>query len=391
MRHRDFRRFIFGQIVSLSGTWMQTLAVSWLVYRLTRSTVLMGVIGFCNYVPVLLLGPLAGVAADRFSRGRIVLTTQLAFAVQAGVLAVLTLTGWIQVWHLAVLSVLWGAINAFDIPGRQSLYVQLVGKEDLSNAIALNSMTFNAARVVGPPIGGFCVYAFGEGLCFVINAVSYLGVIVSLITMRRLEPARTTGENAVRRLVEGFRYAWTHPTVRRTLAITAFVNLSTAPAVLLGPVFADSLFHQGSKGLGMLSGALGIGAVVGTLALARERESSRMKKVILWSALGLGCGLLVYSASRSFGIALLAMFLSGFSIFRLLAGANTLVQNSILDEYRGRVMALYSMMAVGILPLGQLAAGTVAQAIGARSAVAAGGLLCLTAAVVWLVGMRQEN
>ena len=391
LRHRDFRRFLFGQVISLSGTWMQSLALSWLVYRLTHSTVLMGTIGFLQHIPVLALGPIAGLVADRFSRRRIVLAAQIGFTVQALALATLTLTGLIEVWHLAVLALVFGTINAFDIPARQSLYVYLVGKEDLSNAIALNSMTFNAARVVGPSLGGLFVAAFGEGVCFLINGVTYAGVIVALMTMKEVEPAREGTAAAGDHLLEGFRYAWRHRFVRSVLLMTAVANLAAAPAILLGPVFADAIFGKGSPGLGMLTGAIGIGAVIGTLVLAGQTGTSRMRSVVLQSAAGMGCGLLVFATSAWFAVTLAASLFIGFSVFRQLVAGNTLIQSSIADEFRGRIMALYSMMAVGMLPVGNLIAGASARVIGARWTVAAGGVLCLAAAGLWAAEPKEEG
>lgn len=371
---------------------MQTLALSWLVYRLTKSTVLMGTIGFCLYVPVLLLAPVAGIAADRYSRQRIVLATQLAFAVHTVILAALTLTGAVAVWHLAVLAVVWGTINAFDIPGRQSLYFHLVGKEDLPNAIALNSMTFNAARVVGPPIGGVLVAALGEGPCFAINAVTYAGVIVSLLTMRSREPQRVKENiSAVKRLQEGFRYAWQRRRVRSVLAMTATANLAVAPAILLAPVFADAVFGRGSQGLGLLTGAAGVGAVAGTLVLAGQRDDTPLARVVLWSLLGMTLGLTAFAVSPRFLLSVGAMLIVGFGVFRQLAASNALIQSSIDDEYRGRIMGLYSMMAVGMLPVGNLLAGLAAKFAGVRWTVAGGGLLCIAAASLWAIEVKRED
>jgi MFS family permease len=391
LQHRDFRRFLLGQLVSLSGTWMQSLALSWLVYRLTHSTVLMGTIGFLTQIPVLLLGPIAGVAADRYPRQMIVLGAQVAFLLHSLLLAVLTLTGVVQVWHLAVMGVVWGVINSFDIPGRQSLYVHLVGKDDLSNAIALNSMTFNAARVVGPSFGGLFVYAFGEGVCFLINAVSYGGVIAALASMKRVEPSREAPAAVLDHLWQGFRYAWEHPSVRGLLGMTAVANFAVAPAILLGPVYADAIFGQGSRGLGLLTGSVGIGAVIGTLVLAGRKQTGGMTRVVLWSAIGMGAALLVFAASAWFAVTLAAALAMGFCVFRQLVAGNTLIQSRITDEFRGRIMALYSMMAVGMLPLGNLMAGTAARLIGARWTVAAGGMICLAAAGMWAAGMNREG
>ena len=363
---------------------MQSLALAWLVYRLTGSTILMGTVGFATHLPVLLLGPLAGLVADRASRRKIVIAAQSLFLVQASLLAFLTLTGRISIAHILALALLLGVANAFDIPARQSLYIHMVGKDDLPNAIALNSMSFNLARVFGPSVGGFCVALFGEGVCFALNAVSYLAVIASLLAMRAAEPAIAThAESPLAHLAAGFRYAWNHRQVRALLLVTALANLATTPASVLGPIFADQVFHRGSPGLGLLTGALGFGAVTGTLVLARQARPDLLPRIVLSSAGLASIALTVYALSPFFYISIAAQALGGYAIFRLLASVNSLVQASIEDSYRGRVMALYSMTVVGMLPLGNLAAGLGGRFLGVRPTVLAGAILSLGAAAVW--------
>jgi len=370
---------------------MQGLALSWLVYRLTNSTVLMGTIGFCSTIPVLLLSPAAGVAADRYSRRWIVIAAQSAFLAQALALAVLTLTNRVTAPALIALALVSGVINAFDIPARQSLYILLVGKEDLSNAITLNSMTFNTARVVGPAAGGFFIGAFGEGLCFLVNAATYVGVLLSLWVMRAAEPPRQPAADPLRRLREGFRFAWTTPALRAMLATTAIANVATTPVNTLGPIFADRIFGRGSHGLGMLIGALGLGAVAGTAELTRHTGTDRfLARTILVSAAGGTAALAVYALSSRFGISMAAMAVLGLSLFRQLAATNSLIQHSIPDEYRGRIMSLYSMTVVGVLPIGNLLSGAAAEWIGVRATVMAGALLGLAGAVVWFRARPQS-
>jgi len=372
---------------------MQGLAQSWLIWRLTHSTFLMGALGFCTHIPVLLLSPIGGIAADRFSRRRLVILAQFAFLAQSSALAFLTLTGRINVPLLLALATSFGIVNAFEIPARQSLYVHMVGERDLSNAIALNSMTFNAARLVGPPIAGFILAAFGEGICFLVNAFSFLAVIFSLFLISPSEPSRAVTTSALRHVREGFAYAWANREVRLLLAVTALVNLAGSPVIVLGPVFADAIFHQGSRGLGFLTGALGLGAVVGTLVLARQTGTSSMARTVLASSLTMSLGLMVFSVSPSFLLSLLSVGLVGFSIFRQLAATNTLIQTLINDDYRGRVMAIYSMMVIGMLPLGNLASGAAAEHIGARATVFCGALfaLCAAAFLRLLAGYRFRN
>ena len=260
----------------------------------------------------------------------------------------------------------------------------MVGKEDLPNAVALNSMSFNLARVIGPSVGGFCVALFGEGACFAVNAVSYLAVIASLLAMRGGEPTfRARHESPLQHLASGFLYAWRHRQVRALLMVTAFANLATTPASVLGPIFADQIFHRGSPGLGLLTGALGFGAVGGTLVLARQARPDLLPRIVLSSAGLASIALTVYALSPSFYISLAAQTLGGYAIFRLLASVNSLIQASIEDSFRGRVMSLYSMTVVGMLPLGNLAAGVGGRFLGIRPTVLAGAILSLGAAVVW--------
>lgn len=380
LRHRNFRLFVGGQIVSLVGTWMQMVAQSWLVYRLTHSEWLLGATAFCLHLPVFLLGPLGGVAADRYSRHRLVILTQTLSMVQATVLAVLTLTGVIQVWHVLALALLLGTINAFDMPCRQSLVIQLTGKEDLLNAIALNSSIFNAARVVGPALAGVLVAALGEGICFSLNAVSFVAVIGGLLAMRlpRFEPPPP--QSPWEHLVDGFRYAHRSRLLRVLLGLVAVVTISGMPALVLMPFFADAIFHRGSRGLGFLMGAMGTGAVIGTLVLAKRSEATGLSRVIFASAVGVGLGFVLLGLSPSFHLALAVVVMVGFSVMRHNASVNTVIQVSIPDEYRGRIMALYSMMVVGMGPFGSLAAGALAERLGPRLTVMLGGLLCLGAA-----------
>ncbi len=280
LRHRNFRLFVGGQIISLVGTWMQMVAQSWLIYRLTHSEWLLGATAFCLHLPVFLLGPLGGLAADRYSRHRLVILTQALSMLQATVLALLTLTGLVQVWHVLALALLLGTINAFDMPCRQSLVIQLTGKEDLLNAIALNSTIFNGARVLGPALAGVLVATLGEGICFSLNAVSFLAVIGGLLAMRlpRFEPPPPP--SPWQHLIDGFRYAHRSRLLRVLLGLVAIVTISGMPALVLMPFFADAIFHRGSQGLGFLMGAMGTGAVVGTLVLARRPQATGLSGVI---------------------------------------------------------------------------------------------------------------
>ena len=390
LRHRNFRLFIGGQIVSLVGTWMQNVAQSWLVYRLTHSGLLLGTAWFCSQIAVFALGPLGGIAADRFSRRKVVIVTQTLSMVQAFALAALTLTGRVQVWQVLVLAGLLGVINAFDMPGRQALVIQMTSREDLINAISLNSAVFNAARVVGPAIAGLLLAVVGEGTCFLINGFSFLAVILSLTAMRIPPAAPKEHAPMWQHLVDGFRYAGHHSAVRRVLALMGAATLSGMPGLVLMPFFADDIFHRGSRGLGILMGAMGIGAVVGTLTLARRTRLSGLGNVMVFSGLTTGVCYLTFAFSPSFYLSLAFMPIIGFSVMRQMASANTTIQTLIPDEYRGRIMALYSMTVVGLGPFGSLAAGALAGRFGARATVGAGGLLALASSLIFAWYLRRD-
>jgi len=388
LRHRNFRLFVTGQIVSLVGTWMQNVAQAWLVYRLTHSELLLGTTWFCTQIPVFALGPLGGLAADRFSRHRLVVITQTLSMCQAFLLATLTLTGKIQVPQILALAVTLGAINAFDMPGRQSLIIEMTSRDDLLYAISLNSAIFNSARVVGPAIAGLLVAAFGEGLCFLLNGVSFLAVIACLLAMRLPKISRRVHDSPWAHLVEGFKYVHGHRAVRTLLGMVGAVTIAGMPAVVLMPFFAEDIFHRGSRGLGILLGAMGLGAVGGTLVLAWKARVASLPKVIAWSALTLGASFCVFAWSNVFYLSLAIMPLIGFSVMRQLASANTLIQTLIPDNFRGRTMAFYSMTVVGLGPFGSLAAGAMARAYGARLTVFAGGLLAMAAAGIFTMRLK---
>jgi MFS family permease len=390
LRHRNFRLFIGGQIISLVGTWMQNVALSWLVYRLTHSELLLGTAWFCSQIAVFALGPLGGIAADRFPRQKVVIVTQTLSMVQAFVLAALTLTGRVQVWQVLVLAGVLGVINAFDMPGRQALVIQMTSKEDLINAISLNSAVFNSARVVGPAIAGLLLAVVGEGTCFLINGISFLAVILCLTAMRIPPAAPQAHAPMWQHLVDGFRYAGHHSAVRRVLALMGAATLAGMPGLVLMPFFADDIFHRGSRGLGILMGAMGIGAVIGTLTLARRTRLSGLGNVMVFSGLTTGACYLAFAFSPSFYLSLAIMPVIGYSVMRQMASANTTIQTLIPDEYRGRIMALYSMTVVGLGPFGSLAAGALAGRFGARATMAAGGALALAASLVFAWHLRRD-
>ncbi|HEV3141917.1 MAG TPA: MFS transporter [Vicinamibacterales bacterium] len=383
-RHRNYQLFFGGQLISLTGTWMQQIAQSWLVYRLTKSSELLGLVSFAGQIPVFLFAALGGAAADRGHRHRIIVWTQTLSMALAFALAALTLTGVVRVWHLFVLSALLGLVNAFDIPARQAFMVEMVGREDLMNAIALNSSMVNGARVVGPAVAGAVVAAVGEGWCFLLNGVSYIAVIAGLLMMRVPRADRAPSDrSALADIVEGFTYVGRTAPVRAVLILLGIVSVTAMPYTVLMPVFADEILHGGAKTLGLLTGASGIGALIGALSLAARRGVKGLGRWIAVSTFAFGISLIFFAWSSSLWISIAILVLAGGSLMAQMAASNTLVQAMSPDALRGRVMAVYSMMFMGMAPFGALFAGSMAERIGAPMTVAIGGIVCLIAASVF--------
>jgi len=390
LRHRNFQLFFSGQLISLIGTWMQNIAQAWLVYRLTGSSFLLGAVGFAGQIPVFLIAPFGGTMADRHNRQRVVIATQTAAMLLALVLAALTLTGRVQVWHIFGLSALQGVVNAFDIPARQAFLVDMVGKEDLMNAIALNSSMFNGARIVGPAIAGVLVASIGEGWCFFANGISYIAVIIGLLLMRVQAPGKLAGRGSpLEHILEGFRFAVSTGPIRAILLLLGLVSLVGMPYAVLMPVFADKILHGGARGLGILMGATGVGALLGALTLASRSGLSGLGRWISLSCAGFGVFLVAFSLSRYFWLSAAVLVPVGFCMMLEMSSSNTLIQAMVPDQLRGRVMAMYSMMFMGMAPFGALMGGTLADRLGAPITVAMGGVACVGGAMVF--GMRLPN
>ena len=354
---------------------MQTVAQAWLVYRLTGSSVLLGVLGFVGQIPIFLLSPLAGLAADRWPRRRVVIATQIASMVLAFILAALTMTGRIRVWEIIVLATMLGIVNAFDVPARQSFLIEMVGREDLLNAIALNSSMFNGARVAGPAIAGIVVALVGEGWCFLLNGVSYFAVIAGLFMMRIEKTTQVhDGAAPLEKLREGFRFVRYTKPIRALLVLVAIVSFMALSYTVLMPIFADRILHGGVNAYGTLMGAVGVGAMFGALALAMRQELRGLGKIVAYSATGLGASLVLFSASHWYWLSFAILVVSGFTMMMQFTATNTLIQAMVPDQLRGRVMSIYSMMFLGMSPLGSLLAGALADHIGAPVTVAVGGL-----------------
>jgi MFS family permease len=380
LRHRNFQLFFGGQLISLIGTWMQSVAQSWLVYRLTGSALLLGTVGFASQVPVFLFAPLGGITADRFNRRYIVIGTQVASMLLAFILAALTLLHRVQVWHVFVLAGFLGVVNAFDIPGRQSFLVDMVGKEDLMNAIALNSSMFNGARVIGPAIAGILVAKIGEGWCFFANGISYIAVIIGLLIMRVQSPARASNASPLENMMEGFRFVNRTAPIRALLLLLGLVSLVGMPYVVLMPIFADKILHGGARGLGILMGATGVGALLGALTLAFRQGVKGLGRWVAWCSAGFGASLIIFSISHSFWISVILLLPVGYTIMLQMASSNTLIQVMVPDALRGRVMAVYSMMFMGMAPIGALLGGALADRLGVQVTVAIGGLASVVGA-----------
>jgi MFS family permease len=384
LRHRNFQLFFSGQLISLIGTWMQNVAQSWLVYRLTGSSLLLGVVSFAGQIPVFPMAPLAGMVADRWNRRTIVIITQTASMILAFILAGLTLTKRVTVWEVIVLAALLGVVNAFDIPARQSFLVEMVGRDDLMNAIALNSSIFNSARIIGPAIAGILVASIGEGWCFFANAVSYVAVIVGLLWMQI--PARVAERaitSAFDHIAEGFRFVRRTAPIRALLLLLGLVSLVGMPYTVLMPVFAKTILHGNARTLGVLGSAAGIGALIGALTLAARTRIHGLGRWV-WMACGsFGLFLILFSFSRWYVPSVLLLVPIGFSLMTQMGATNTLVQSMVPDRLRGRTMAVYSMMFMGMSPLGSILAGAAADRIGAPLTVALGGVLAIGAAIAF--------
>jgi MFS family permease len=385
LRHRNYRLFFSGQTVSLVGTWITRIATSWLVYRLTHSVFLLGVVGFFGQIPTLLLAPFTGVLIDRWNRHRILVVTQVLAMLQSVALAVLTLAGIITVTEILALQVVQGIINAFDTPARQTFVVEMVtDRADLPNAIALNSSMVNASRIIGPSVGGIMIAAVGEGWCFAFDAVSYLAVIASLLAMR-LEKFSPPAANTrmLDELRTGFRYVTRFPPVRDSLLLLALVATMGMPYNVLMPAIAASVLHGGPHTLGYLMTAVGVGALGGAFYLASRRSVLGLGRVMVTATATFGVGLIAFSFSRVLWLSLLLLPFVGAGMMVVMASTNTILQTIVEDDMRGRVMSFYTMAFLGTAPLGSLLAGFAADHIGPTKTVTLGGVACALAAVVF--------
>jgi MFS family permease len=383
--HRNFQYFFGGQLISLIGTWMQTIGEAWLVYRLTHSGFLLGLVAFVGRFPIFLFAPLGGIVADRFNRQRVVILTQGLSMCLASTLATLTLTHRITVWELMLLASLLGTVNAFDIPARQTFLMDMVGRTDLMNAIALNSSMFNGARILGPAVAGILVASIGEGWCFFSNAISYIAVIIGLLLMKVDPPLREeTTASPIERIIEGFQFVYRTTPIFALLLLIGLVSLVAMPYTVLMPIFADKILHGNARTLGALMGATGVGAFLGAFTLALRIGLKGLSRLVAISCSTFGVGLIFFSFSRSFYLSIVLLIPVGYSMMLQMACSNTLIQSMAPDRLRGRIMSAYSMMVMGMAPLGAIYGGALAQRIGAPWTVAIGGFVSLIgAAIFW--------
>jgi MFS family permease len=381
----NFRRYFAGQAISMIGTWVQSLAVMWTAYRITGSTTLTGLVGFLSQFPYLVLSPFAGVLGDRIDRRRILITVHSLLLVQASTLAVLSGLHLLQYQHLAMLALAGGVLASFETPTRQSFFVQLLeDRGDLPNAIALNSILMNGTRLVGPSIGGLLIAAFGETTCFTVNAVSYLAVLYSLFGIRHLKQVQARAQShPLRDLADGFRYAMGFGPIRALLLMLAAVSFSISPYTVLMPAIAVQAYGKGAELVGLFIGAVGLGAVISAISLARRSSIRGLAKWLSIAACVAGLGMIGFSFSRTVWLSALLMSCAGFGMFMQAAASNTILQSIVDDDKRSRVMSYYTMFFIGSAPLGNLTGGWLAERIGAPHTMLAGGAIALAAGLAF--------
>lgn len=383
---RNYRLYFAGQLVSLAGTWMQQIAMIWLAWRLSNSAAVLGLVGFASQIPILLLGPFAGVLTDRFDRRRILVATQLAAMGQALLLTALAWAEQATPELLIALAFILGAINALDLPTRQAFSAQLVDKrEDLPNAIALNSLLMNSARFVGPALAGFAVAAVGEAWCFAINAASYLAVILALLAIR-LGPQRMAEQPAWQAFREGVAYAWGHPSIRPRLLAVAALSFLVTPYAVMMPLYASAIYGGDARTYGLLIGSAGAGALLAGLYLASRQDTGRLPRRVADAMLAAAVGLMLFAFNTSLAAGFAIVMVIGFAVIAFIAGSNTLVQLEVDDAFRGRVMGIFSMAFLGIAPLGSFGVGQLAQHVGVQPVLFGCGALAVAAA--WAVRGR---
>jgi MFS family permease len=385
LRYKNYRLFFGGQIISLIGTWMQQIALGWLVYRLTNSAFLLGLVGFATQIPTFLIASFAGVIADKYDNHKIIVTTQTLAMIQAFLLAYLTLSHQVTIWHIMLLCIFIGVINAFDMPTRQSFVIEMVeSKDDLPNAIALNSSMFNSARLIGPTIAGFLISSVGEGLCFLLNAISYIAVIGALLAMKIKRKEKILKKKKVfSGLKEGIKYAYNFKPIRALLTQVGVASFAGMPYAILMPVIARDVLHGNANTLGFLMGAVGIGAVAGAVYLASRRTVLGLGKWVFYASSIFGSSLILFSFSENIPLSIFLLLFTGFGMMVQMASCNTLLQTIVEDDKRGRIMSLYVTSFVGAAPFGSIIAGSLADSIGTPGTILISGLIMLTSGIIF--------
>ena len=379
LKNRNFRLFFIGQGISLIGTWMTRMATGWLVYRLTGSALLLGIVGFASQIVPFLLQPLAGAWVERMDRQKLLIWTQVAAAIQSFMLAALTLGHIVTIWEVIALSALQGLVNAFDAPGRHSFFVQMIeDRNDLGNAIALNSTMVNGARLLGPALAGVTIGLVGEGGCFLIDGISYVAVVASLLMMKiKLVEIAHTADNLFRQMREGWDYVRSFSPIRTILVLFSIVSLMGYPYMVLLPIFAGRVFHGGPYTLGWLTAASGLGALISALSLAFRKSVVGLTRMIQLSSATLGLALILFGFSHQFILSLLLMGFAGFGMMQSASASNTIIQTLVPEDKRARVISYYAMAYFGSAPIGSLLAGALAQKIGASNTIIITGTFCL--------------
>ncbi len=385
LKHRNFRLFFIGQTISFVGTWMQSTALGWLVWRLTHNPNMLGTVVFFAQIPVFLLGPAAGYVADHFNRHKALLVTQTLLMIQALLLALLVLMDWVRAWEIIPLAVFLGTATAFDLPLRQSFYIHMVGKDDLGNAIALNSIMANGSRMFGPSLAGILMLLpRGDGICFLINGISYIGALWALLAMRHLPPHEVEpGGSFLRGVNDGFKYALRSVPIRSLLLIAALVSVAGMPYVTLMPMIADTVLHGNAHTYGWLVAVAGVGTFCGSLFLITRRGVAGLDRAVAVSTILFGVGIVGFGLSHWIWISRLCLIVIGYGFIAQIGSCNTIIQTIVSEQHRGRIMSFFTMAFLGVSPFGSLAAGYLAHRIGVQETLVIGGLLCLVGGVTF--------
>ncbi|MDO8735088.1 MAG: MFS transporter [Elusimicrobiota bacterium] len=383
LQHKNFRLFFIGQAVSMTGSWMQITALPWLVYRLTNSEVLLGLVGFLSQIFVLVFSAISGAVADHYNKRKLLILTQTLLMLQAIILAALTISGKIQIFHIIILVTFIGVVFALDMPARQAFLIEMVGKEDLMNAIALNSAIVNGSRLIGPAIAGILIATVGEGYCFLLNGISFIYVIVVLFMMTNvsINPV-DKAVSVTKKFFAGFEYVRSSKTISSILFLCAMTGLISAFPMVLMPVFVKDVFHLDASGLGIFMSAIGVGAILGTVKVATRKSTEGLERLIVNSAIGFGLGVVAFSLSKNIFFAVSFLILSGYFMILQMASSNTLIQLITSDDMRGRVMGFFTMAFMGFAPIGSLASGFLAHKISAPMTVVIGGFLSVVITII---------